>query len=36
MIRETNLDVRRFYESVGYEDNPCPVMQRWLVDPHAP
>ena len=36
MIRETNLDVRSFYDRIGYEANPCPVMQRWLVDRHAP
>lgn len=34
MIRETNLDVQAFYRRLGYEDNPCRVMQRWL-DPAA-
>lgn len=30
MIRETNLDVQAFYRRLGYEDNPCHLMQRWL------
>jgi len=35
MIRSSNPGVRKFYERVGYEDNPCPIMQRWLVDRSA-
>lgn len=30
LIRETNTDVRSFYERVGYEIAPRTVMQRWL------
>jgi len=36
MIRETNLPVKRFYASLGYEPNPCHLMQTWLKDTGAP
>ncbi len=35
MIRPNNEGARRFYERIGYEDNPCAVLQCWLVDQHA-
>lgn len=36
MIRPENLGARGFYARIGYEPNPCRLMQRWLVDQGAP
>ena len=36
MIRESNLDARRFYQRIGYEPNTCRLMQRWLQESGAP
>ena len=30
MIRDTNRGVQAFYRRLGYEDNSCRLMQRWL------
>ena len=30
MIRETNTEVVRFYERVGFENAPRTIMQKWL------
>lgn len=30
MIRPENVDARPFYLRIGYEDNSCRIMQRWL------
>ncbi len=30
MIREGNEDVRRFYERIGYAEEPRIVMSRWM------
>lgn len=35
MIRPRNLAVVAFYEALGYGDNDCRVMQRWLRDDAA-
>lgn len=32
LIRENNLAVKNFYRRIGYHQNPCHIMQRWLVD----
>lgn len=36
MVRPQNLAVRTFYARLGYEPNPCKLMQRWLTKPDAP
>ncbi len=36
LIRERNLDVKRFYARLGYQPNPCHIMQRWLDEREAP
>ncbi len=36
MVREDNLDVKRFYGRQGYQPNRCHLMQRWLVESGAP
>jgi len=36
MIRQDNLPVKQFYASLGYEPNPCHLMQSWLKDSGAP
>ena len=36
MIRPSNLGAKAFYRKLGYEPNPCHVMQRWLIDRGAP
>lgn len=33
MIRDTNTDVARFYESLGYRTEPVVTMSRWLHQP---
>ena len=30
MIRDTNTDVVRFYERIGFEIAPRVIMQKWL------
>jgi ribosomal protein S18 acetylase RimI-like enzyme len=30
IIRETNTDVVRFYERIGFENAPRVIMQKWL------
>lgn len=35
LIRETNGDLQKFYERLGYEKASVIVMQRWLVRPKA-
>jgi ribosomal protein S18 acetylase RimI-like enzyme len=30
MIRESNTDVLRFYERIGFENTPRVIMQKWL------
>ncbi len=32
MVRETNAEVIRFYERLGFESIPRTVMQKWLND----
>ena len=32
MIRETNTEVRAFYERIGYSVEPRTAMARWIVD----
>lgn len=36
MIRPNNLGAKAFYRKLGYEPNPCHVMQRWILDRGAP
>lgn len=36
MIRPDNLAVKRFYASLGYQPNPCHLMQKWLDGRDAP
>jgi ribosomal protein S18 acetylase RimI-like enzyme len=36
MVRENNLAVKRFYAAIGYQPNPCHLMQRWLDGREAP
>jgi len=36
MIRPDNLAVKRFYASLGYQPNPCHLMQKWLDGRAAP
>ena len=36
MIRESNLEAKRFYQRIGYEPNSCHLMQHWLEDRGAP
>ena len=36
MVRPTNLAVKRFYASLGYQPNPCHLMQKWLDGRDAP
>lgn len=30
MVRDNNLQVMGFYQSLGYEDAKCRVMQKWI------
>jgi ribosomal protein S18 acetylase RimI-like enzyme len=32
MIRPENKGVMEFYDRLGYEDNPCVLKQKWLLD----
>ena len=32
IIRETNTEVRAFYERIGYDVEPRTAMARWIVD----
>jgi len=32
MIRPENKGVLSFYDRLGYEDNPCVLKQKWLLD----
>ena len=36
LVRRENLATKGFYARIGYEPNPCHVMQRWLKDRNAP
>ena len=36
LVRETNLEVKNFYAAIGYQPNPCHIMQRWLDGRAAP
>ncbi len=36
LVRPQNLATRTFYARIGYEPNPCDIMQRWLTDRNAP
>jgi ribosomal protein S18 acetylase RimI-like enzyme len=36
MVREHNLAVKKFYAAIGYQPNPCHLMQRWLDGREAP
>ena len=36
MVRPGNLAVKRFYGAIGYQPNPCHLMQRWLDGRDAP
>lgn len=36
MVRPGNLATRTFYARIGYEPNPCRIMQRWLRERNAP
>ena len=36
MVRPGNLAVKRFYAALGYQHNPCHLMQRWLDGRDAP
>jgi len=36
LVRPENLATRIFYARIGYEPNPCHIMQRWLTDRNAP
>jgi GNAT superfamily N-acetyltransferase len=36
LVRPQNLATRTFYARIGYEPNPCRLMQRWLTDRNAP
>jgi GNAT superfamily N-acetyltransferase len=36
LVRPQNLATRSFYARIGYEPNPCHIMQRWLTDRNAP
>ena len=36
MVRPEKLAIRNFYARIGYEPNPCHLMQRWLTDRNAP
>ena len=36
LIRETNSDVRAFYERIGYSVEPRTSMARWIVDEPRP
>ncbi|MDH3476133.1 MAG: GNAT family acetyltransferase [Rhodospirillales bacterium] len=36
MVRPNNLDVKRFYAAIGYQPNPCHLMQKWLDGRAAP
>lgn len=36
MIRPGNLPVKRFYARIGYQPNPCHIMQKWLDEREAP
>jgi hypothetical protein len=33
MIRNTNKPVARFYEALGYREEPVTTLSRWLVEP---
>ncbi len=35
LIRNTNVQVAQFYESLGYKTEPVVVMSRWLKTPPA-
>jgi len=32
LIRDTNLPVKAFYESIGYSDEPRAAMAKWLTE----
>lgn len=32
LIRENNLGVKNFYRRIGYHQNNCHIMQRWLIE----
>ena len=36
MIRQNNFAVKQFYAALGYQPNPCHIMQRWLDGRDAP
>ncbi len=36
MIRPNNLAVKKFYAGLGYQPNPCHLMQKWLDGRDAP
>lgn len=36
LVRPENLATRTFYARIGYEPNPCRIMQRWLTERNAP
>ncbi len=36
LIRETNTEVRAFYERIGYHVEPRTAMARWIVDKPTP
>lgn len=36
MVRPENLAAKRFYAAIGYQSNPCHLMQRWLDGRDAP
>ncbi len=36
LIRETNTEVRAFYERIGYRVEPRTAMARWIVDKPTP
>jgi len=36
LIRPNNLAVKMFYANLGYQPNPCHIMQRWLDGRDAP
>ena len=36
LVRPQNLATRTFYARIGYQPNPCRLMERWLLDRNAP